>query len=58
MSHQPNWQEYGVPVGAGSGKTAVEVHDSIYGCYQPLQIPAATPKPSTQLDPKPFGSMK
>jgi hypothetical protein len=58
MSHQPNWQEYGLPVAKGTDKTVVEVHDGIYGKYDPVPCPTPSPLPTVKLDPTPFGSTK
>lgn len=48
MSHQPNWQEYGNPMVSSGNKTAVDVHESIYGCYEPLVLEPTKSKASSE----------
>lgn len=54
MSHQENWQEYGLPISKEGGKTSSEVHDAFYGKYKERAAPAPAAGMPTHLDPKPF----
>ena len=53
MSHQPNWQEYGNPVGSGT-KTVTEIFDAQYGVYKEPPRPEGGANPAEKLNPKPF----
>lgn len=57
MSHKPAWEEYGKPVSEGT-KTAVEVHDGIYGTYKADPLAPASSGGELKHTPKPFSGAK
>ena len=61
MSHQPNWQEYGITTGQDKpSKEPVEQHDKNYGTYKDAVegVPTDDRLPTAQMpkapDPSPF----
>lgn len=59
MSHQSNSEEYAKPcIASGGEKTVTEIHDGIYGKYDPKGEDPNPPNngsnPAEKLNPKPF----
>lgn len=53
MSHQPNWQEYGVPAVRTEGEQEpVKTHDAIYGTY--VTKPSEAKQAPLPANPNPF----
>lgn len=55
MSHQTNDKEYGQPCATSGGtKTVTEIHDGIYGEYDPEELEPKATNPAEKLNPNPF----
>ena len=51
MSHEPNWQEYGLTTGSDKQKEPVDVHDENYGKYHDTVADVSVPErlPTAQM---------